>query len=143
MRFTLASSLEIKLQTFAWAASNRLGMRLAAYHPSAHTLSIHIANSQGYTQFSSNSFVKTCLLSHFTPRMGKDMILLISSSSHFPIFVKKWQRKVIISNKQNSWVGKKKRIMLIMSIYGNNQCSNINQNSYYLEIVSINSNRFY
>lgn len=64
MRITLASSLEIKLQTFAWAASNRLGVRLVAYHPSAYTLSIHIANSQGHTQFSPKSFVKTCLISH-------------------------------------------------------------------------------
>ena len=46
---------------FCRAASNRLGMKLVAYHPSAHTLSIHIANSQGHTQFSSNSFVTLSL----------------------------------------------------------------------------------
>lgn len=89
MRITLASSLEIMVQTFAWAASNRLGMRLVAYHPYAHTLSIRIANSPGHTQFPSNSFVKTCLLSHFTPRMGKVSPCLSVPHHIFPSLSKK------------------------------------------------------
>ena len=90
-----------QVSNFAWPASNRLGMRLVAYHPYAHTLSIRIANSQGHTQFPSNSFVKTCLLSTSHQGWVRNHPAYQFLITFFHLCLSK-SDKVIISNKQNS-----------------------------------------